>query len=42
MVKSHFRAPADEPQNFLAVKLDVTKKADIDAAFKAAIDKFKR
>ncbi|TVY49818.1 putative oxidoreductase [Lachnellula occidentalis] len=29
-------------KNFLAVKLDVTKKADIDAAFKAAIDKFKR
>lgn len=29
-------------QNFLAVKLDVTKKADIDAAFKAATDKFKR
>ncbi|KAH8679851.1 hypothetical protein BGZ60DRAFT_481359 [Tricladium varicosporioides] len=29
-------------KNFLAVKLDVTKKEDIDAAFKAAIDKFKR
>ncbi|TVY64343.1 putative oxidoreductase [Lachnellula suecica] len=29
-------------KNFLAVKLDVTKKADIDAAFKAAIDKFQR
>jgi len=29
-------------KNYLAVKLDVTKKADIDAAFKAAIDKFKR
>jgi NAD(P)-dependent dehydrogenase (short-subunit alcohol dehydrogenase family) len=24
------------------VKLDVTKKAGIDAAFKAAVDKFKR
>ncbi|TVY56963.1 putative oxidoreductase [Lachnellula cervina] len=29
-------------KNFLAVKLDVTKKSDIDAAFKAAVDKFKR
>jgi NAD(P)-dependent dehydrogenase (short-subunit alcohol dehydrogenase family) len=29
-------------QNYLAVKLDVTKKADIDSAFKAAVDKFKR
>lgn len=29
-------------QNFLAVKLDVTKKADIDAAFQQALDKFQR
>jgi NAD(P)-dependent dehydrogenase (short-subunit alcohol dehydrogenase family) len=33
---------ADESQNYLPLKLDVTKKADIDAAFKAAVDKFKR
>jgi len=29
-------------KNFLAVKLDVTKHADIDAAFQATIDKFGR
>lgn len=29
-------------QNFLALQLDVTKQSDIDAAFKAAIDTFKR
>ncbi|EHK96242.1 NAD(P)-binding Rossmann-fold containing protein [Glarea lozoyensis ATCC 20868] len=29
-------------QNFLAVKLDVTKQEDIDASFKTALDKFGR
>jgi len=29
-------------KNYLSVKLDVTKKADIDAAFKSALDKFGR
>ncbi|KAF8852193.1 NAD(P)-binding protein, partial [Acephala macrosclerotiorum] len=29
-------------KNYLAVKLDVTKQADIDAAFKSALDKFGR
>ncbi|CZR55351.1 retinol dehydrogenase 8 [Phialocephala subalpina] len=29
-------------KNYLAVKLDVTKQADIDAAFKTAVDKFGR
>lgn len=29
-------------KNFLAVKLDVTKKEDIEAAFKKALDKFGR
>ncbi|CZT05957.1 hypothetical protein WAI453_005298 [Rhynchosporium graminicola] len=29
-------------QNFLAVKLDVTKEADVESAFKSAIDQFKR
>ena len=29
-------------KNYLAVKLDVTKKADIDSAFKATLDKFGR
>ncbi|CZT46296.1 retinol dehydrogenase 8 [Rhynchosporium secalis] len=29
-------------QNFLAVKLDVTKGADVESAFKSAIDQFKR
>ncbi|CZS93775.1 retinol dehydrogenase 8 [Rhynchosporium agropyri] len=29
-------------QNFLAVKLDVTKEADVESAFKSAIEQFKR
>ncbi|KAK2625443.1 hypothetical protein QTJ16_004755 [Diplocarpon rosae] len=39
---SHHMQPTNTPQNFLAVKLDVTKKSDIDAAFKTALDQFKR
>ncbi|KAI6708476.1 hypothetical protein JHW43_009008 [Diplocarpon mali] len=35
-----FRGTSDE--NFLAVKLDVTKKADIEAAFRTALDRFRR
>ncbi len=30
------------PKNYLAVKLDVIKAADIDSAFKATLDKFGR
>jgi len=35
-----FKGTSEE--NFLAVKLDVTSSSDIDAAFKAALDKFQR
>ncbi|CAL3972255.1 unnamed protein product [Diplocarpon coronariae] len=35
-----FRGTSDE--NFLAVKLDVTKKSDIEAAFRTALDRFRR
>ncbi|KAL8829499.1 MAG: hypothetical protein Q9170_006146 [Blastenia crenularia] len=30
------------PENYLALKLDVTSSADIDAAFSSAVEKFKR
>jgi NADP-dependent 3-hydroxy acid dehydrogenase YdfG len=36
------KPPLMNPQNYLALMLDVTNQDDVDAAFKAAVDKFSR